>query len=164
MQYKIYRGRINIAQFSVKQAGFSLLELMIVVAIIGILAAIAIPQYQRYIARSQLVEVFHLIAPAKIKAQELAQVGLLNRSINTPEQIGLHQQKGQYVQKMTVQGEEDTVQLIIHFSPQSASELRNKTLEITISPSATQTLTCDTHAANSIASDLLPASCLSRSN
>ena len=51
------------------QKGFTLIELMIVVAIIGILAAIAIPAYQNYIARSQVSEAMTLSAGLKTGIQ-----------------------------------------------------------------------------------------------
>ena len=53
-----------------KQHGFTLIELMIVVAIIGILAAIAIPAYQDYIARAQVSEAVELLAGGKTPSAE----------------------------------------------------------------------------------------------
>ena len=50
--------------------GFTLIELMIVVAIIGILAAVAIPQYQNYVARAQVAEALSLMAPVKLGVAE----------------------------------------------------------------------------------------------
>jgi len=62
-----------------KQQGFTLIELMIVVAIIGILAAVAIPQYQDYIARSQLTRVVGEVSALKTSVEE----NLMRGSYNT---------------------------------------------------------------------------------
>jgi len=57
-------------------AGFTLIELMIVVAIIAVLAAIAIPQYQTYVAKSQMVAALADITPGRTAYETLVNQGV----------------------------------------------------------------------------------------
>jgi type IV pilus assembly protein PilA len=58
------------------QFGFTLIEMMIVVAIIGVLSAIAIPQYQIYIAKAQATRVVNELGQLRMTVEECLQTGV----------------------------------------------------------------------------------------
>jgi len=84
-----------------KQSGFTLIELMIVVAIIGILAAIAIPSYQEYTGRAQVSEAMTLTSGIKAPLLEW-----MNGRGNYPNDIAslTDSTSGKYVETVVISG------------------------------------------------------------
>ena len=85
-----------------KQSGFTLIELMIVVAIIGILAAVAIPAYQDYLKRSKVTEVAATAGACKTSVAEF--IAAKNALPANVDEAGCSQTKTTYVSGIAVAG------------------------------------------------------------
>jgi type IV pilus assembly protein PilA len=78
---------LNRTHAKARQGGFTLIELMIVVAIIAILAAIAMPQYQNYVAKSQTSAALSELTPGKIGVETIyAEGGVMATDV---KEVGL---------------------------------------------------------------------------
>ncbi len=140
-----------------KQQGFTLIELMIVVAIIGILAAIAIPAYQDYTMRAQVSEGLNLSGGAKAAVTEYFQDRGTMPSNNAIAGLAADTDiQGKYVAKVTVSdGEID-----IEYGNSAHATIQGQAIQLT--PNTTRPGSVQWDCASSgpqVANKHLPASC-----
>lgn len=140
------------------QKGFTLIELMIVVAIIGILAAIALPAYQDYTARSQMSEALSLAGGARTAVTEFytskGQFPTNNTSagLAAPSSI-----QGNNVDSVTVAGGLITV---VMKATGVAEGIRSKTMVLSAKTNAgAVTWKCKAGGAAPVDGKFLPSSC-----
>ena len=147
-------------------SGFTLIEVMIVVAIIGILAAIAIPAYSNYVARAQFSEALSLVSGVKTAVADAYQSrddldGIDNGVGSIPAARAI---TGTYVENVVV------TDGVITATFKADSALNGKTMTLiptinkdalawqctTTAPSAKAPSTCNEATPNNLGSDTVP--------
>jgi len=139
------------------QQGFTLIELMIVVAIIGILAAVAIPAYSDYTARAQVSEAMSLDSGLKTPLVEwIADKGTLPSAVAS---VGGTDQ-GKYVQTITFGGSNTSPEIIATMKSSGVNSKIASSLFAMSSTDMGKTWDCtSTNSSTNVYVSLLPGAC-----
>ena len=141
-----------------KQQGFTLIELMIVVAIIGILAAIAIPAYQDYTIRAQVSEGLNLSGGAKAAVTEFFQDrGTMPTGNTNAGLAGSGTIQGKYVGSVAV-GNADGI-ITVTYGNDAHQVINGESITLTADTTQAGSVQWDCASGGVIAAKHLPAAC-----
>ena len=135
--------------------GFTLIELMIVIAIIALLASLGLPMYQDYTVRAKVGELILSATPAKTALTEEVQVGNV-----MPTELKLSAQESQYVASVAYSRDSDKLGLIT-VTAKDQPRIGGKKLQLkaTLADGGQLSWTCGPSAQDGIDAKYLPASC-----
>jgi len=143
------------------QKGFTLIELMIVVAIIGILAAIAIPAYQDYTIRAQVTEGFQLTGSIKASVSEYyTNLGVFPSNNASAGAAAANTIRGKYVTSVAVSTSGGNGVVTATFGNEANQLIQGQTLVLTTPGGAgLGSFPWDCRTGSTVATKYLPSSC-----
>ncbi len=140
--------------------GFTLIELMIVIAIIGLLASLGLPMYQDYTLRAKLTEVILAATPAKTAVTEAAQVGSA-----MPASLSIDAQSSDMVDSVNyaIDASSTAVGVITVKIKATQPRVGGKTVQLkgTLGSGGQISWSCGPGATDGVEAKYLPASCKS---
>jgi type IV pilus assembly protein PilA len=142
------------------ERGFTLIELMIVIAIIGLLASLGLPMYQDYTLRAKLTEAILAATPAKTAVTEAAQV-----ASTMPASLTLDAQSSDMVESVSyaIDASNGAVGVITVKIKAAQPRIGGKTLQLrgTLGTGGQISWSCGPGATDGVDAKYLPASCKS---
>ncbi len=138
------------------QQGFTLIELMIVVAIIGILAAIALPAYQDYTVRAKVTELILATSAGKVPVAEFYQIKGALPSVGS---VQVDSQKSNFVTSVRWTGTALEGQASANMGNSAANNMQITMTPATQTGSAVLNWACGPAATSPMPKKYLPASC-----